>query len=67
MQVIHLAKSSWTEEDGVTAVEYGFIVALIAVAIIIGAATLGTSLNGFFTRLADCMATPTVAVCGRVA
>lgn len=55
------------EEDGVTAIEYGLIAALIAVAIVVGANLLGTNLNGIFTRLAACMATPTAAVCGAVA
>ncbi|MDZ4733706.1 MAG: Flp family type IVb pilin [Nitrospirota bacterium] len=40
------------EEDGATAVEYGLMVALIAV-VIIGAVTLlGTNLNGTFTNVA---------------
>ena len=54
------------EEDGAAAIEYGLIAALIAVAIIVGAGLLGTNLNGIFTRLAACMATPTVAVCNLV-
>jgi pilus assembly protein Flp/PilA len=55
------------EEDGVTAIEYGLIAALIAVAIIAGATALGTSLNGLFTRLGACMATPDAATCALVA
>jgi pilus assembly protein Flp/PilA len=55
------------EEDGVTAIEYGLIAALVAVAIIAGASALGTALNGLFTRLGACMATPTVAICNLVA
>jgi pilus assembly protein Flp/PilA len=66
MKLIHLAKSFWTEEDGVTAIEYGLIAALVAVAIVVGAGILGTSLDGLFTRLGNCMATPTAAVCGLV-
>ena len=54
------------EEDGAAAIEYGLIAALIAVAIIVGAGLLGVNLNGIFTRLGDCMATPTAAVCGAV-
>ncbi|SLK01447.1 Flp family type IVb pilin [Arthrobacter sp. P2b] len=37
-----------TEEKGATAVEYGIMVGLIAVVIIIAVSTLGTTLNGFF-------------------
>lgn len=36
------------DESGATAIEYGLIAALIAVAIIIGARALGTSLNTKF-------------------
>ena len=55
------------EEDGAAAIEYGLIAALIAVAIIVGATLLGTSLDGLFTRLGNCMATPTAAICALVA
>jgi pilus assembly protein Flp/PilA len=54
------------EEDGVTAIEYGLIAALVAVAIIAGANILGAGLNGIFTRLGNCMNTPTAAICGLV-
>ena len=51
------------EEDGVTAIEYGLIAALIAVGIVVGASATGIALNGLFQRLGDCMATPTSAIC----
>ena len=54
------------DEDGAAAIEYGLIAALIAVAIIVGAGLLGTNLDGLFTRLGNCMATPTTAVCNLV-
>ena len=38
----------WNEEDGVTAIEYGLIAALIAVVLIAGATLVGTSLNDKF-------------------
>lgn len=41
-------KSFSCDEEGVTAVEYGLLAALVAVAIIGGATALGTNLNGFF-------------------
>ena len=63
MKFVQFAKSFWQQEEGVTAIEYGLIAALVAVAIIVGAGLLGTSLNGLFTRLGNCMATPTAAVC----
>lgn len=40
------------DEEGVTAIEYGLIAALIAVVIIAGATTLGTNLNALFGRIA---------------
>ncbi|MCF3137753.1 Flp family type IVb pilin [Paenarthrobacter sp. AR 02] len=39
------------EEKGATAVEYGIMVALIAVAIIIAVGALGTNLNEAFTTI----------------
>jgi pilus assembly protein Flp/PilA len=41
------------DESGATAIEYGLIAALIAVAIIVGAGNLGTSLNAKFAGLGD--------------
>ncbi len=40
-------------DDGVTAIEYGLIAALIAVAIIAGITLLGTQLNTSFTNLSN--------------
>jgi pilus assembly protein Flp/PilA len=40
------------DESGATAIEYGLIAALIAVAIIVGAGNLGTSLNTKFAGIA---------------
>ena len=39
-------------EEGVTAIEYGLIASLVAVAIIVGATLLGTNLNALFTSIA---------------
>lgn len=39
------------DESGATAIEYGLIAGLIAVAIITGATSLGGSLNSMFTNL----------------
>lgn len=40
------------DESGATAIEYGLIAALIALAIITGATTLGSTLNGKFAEVA---------------
>jgi pilus assembly protein Flp/PilA len=42
-----------TDEEGVTAVEYGLIAALIAVVIIVAVAALGTSLSSVFSLVAS--------------
>jgi pilus assembly protein Flp/PilA len=41
------------DESGATAIEYGLIAALIAVAIIVGAGALGTAINDKFNNIAD--------------
>ena len=40
------------EDRGATAVEYGLIVALIALAVIVAVTALGTNLSGLFTEIA---------------
>lgn len=40
------------EEDGVTAIEYALIAALIAGVIAVGASLLGANVNNLFTTLA---------------
>jgi pilus assembly protein Flp/PilA len=39
------------DERGVTAIEYGLIASLVALAVITGAGQLGTSLNAKFTSI----------------
>jgi pilus assembly protein Flp/PilA len=46
------------DEEGVTAIEYGLLAALIALAIILGATALGTNLNGLFNYIAGKVAAP---------
>jgi pilus assembly protein Flp/PilA len=41
------------EETGATAIEYGLIAALIAVAIIVALTAVGTSLSDLFTGVSD--------------
>jgi pilus assembly protein Flp/PilA len=38
------------DEEGASAIEYGLLVGLIALAIVAGATLLGTSISGMFTR-----------------
>ena len=45
------------DEQGVTAIEYGLIAALIAVVIITAVALVGTNLNDLFNRVATCLTT----------
>jgi pilus assembly protein Flp/PilA len=44
------------DEAGVTALEYGFIAALIAVVVIVGMTLAGGSLSGLWDALGTCMA-----------
>ncbi len=46
------------DETGATAIEYGLIASLIGVAIIAGAAALGTSLNSTFDGISSQMTGP---------
>ena len=45
------------DESGATAIEYGLIAALIAVAIITAASLLGTNLSNLFDAIADRLGT----------
>ncbi len=46
------------DESGATAIEYGLIASLIAVAIIVGAKALGSQINNTFNTVANKMANP---------
>ncbi|NMG43067.1 Flp family type IVb pilin [Aromatoleum toluvorans] len=56
--MLEMLKQFIRDEEGVTAIEYGLLAALIAVAIILGASTLGTNLNTLFNKIATCISTP---------
>jgi pilus assembly protein Flp/PilA len=45
-------------ERGVTAIEYGLIASLVALAIIVGATALGVNLNSLFTYIGGKVAPP---------
>jgi pilus assembly protein Flp/PilA len=52
MQVVHFIQKFARDEEGVTAIEYGLIAALIAVVIVAAVTLVGTKLNGVFASVA---------------
>jgi pilus assembly protein Flp/PilA len=50
-----MLKNLIKSEEGVTAIEYGLIAALIAVAIIVSVETLGTNTASTFKKVSDKM------------
>ena len=50
---IQKAKEFARNEEGVTAIEYGLLAALVAVVIITAVTSIGTSLEGTFNSVAD--------------
>ncbi|WP_296657818.1 Flp family type IVb pilin [Paraburkholderia sp.] len=56
-KTLDLVRAFGREEDGVTAIEYGLLAALIAVAIIATVTTLGTNLQKVFAYIRDQLAT----------
>ncbi|OQM74700.1 Flp family type IVb pilin [Manganibacter manganicus] len=55
----NLLNRFFKDESGATAIEYGLIATLIAVAIITGATALGSALGTKFTDLGTCLGDPT--------
>ena len=55
MKLIQFIKHFGREEDGVTAIEYGLIAALIAVMIIASVRLVGTDLALVFTAVSDAL------------
>jgi pilus assembly protein Flp/PilA len=49
-------KTFWADEDGASAIEYGLLASLIALAIVGGATALGGSLNTLFESISDTLA-----------
>ncbi|MDX8468821.1 Flp family type IVb pilin [Mesorhizobium sp. VK23B] len=58
-----LIKRFKNNESGATAIEYGLIAALIALAIMVGASSLGKALNSKFEKIAGCVSNPTASGC----
>jgi pilus assembly protein Flp/PilA len=56
-KLMNCVKAFSKEEDGATAVEYGIMVALIAVVIIGGVTLLGEGIDGVFTRITTAIST----------
>ena len=50
---MHVRLTTRDTERGATATEYALLVALIALAIVIGVTAFGTALNDFFNSIAD--------------
>ncbi len=50
--MVQLAKKLWRDEEGPTAVEYGLMVALIAIVIITAVQALGLTVQGTFSAMA---------------
>ena len=56
MKLVQFIKNFAREDDGVTAIEYGLIAALIAVTIIASVTIVGTQLVLVFTAVSDALA-----------
>lgn len=55
--LINSTKRFLKDEEGVTAIEYGLIAALIAVVIIVAVQAVGVNLNAIFTHVASKLTT----------
>lgn len=51
--MVKLAKRLWNDESGQGMVEYGLIIALVAVAVIVVLGTMGEEIGGFFQKIVD--------------
>jgi len=52
---MEMVRNFMKEEDGVTAIEYGLIAALVSVLIITAVTSIGTSLKGTFETIATAL------------
>lgn len=51
-ELLNASRQFLRDEEGVTAIEYGLIAALIAVVIIVAVRAVGVNLNGVFNAVA---------------
>ena len=51
------------DEEGVTAIEYGMIAAMIAVGVSVAVYAIGTQLNTLFLKIVDCLQNPKGPLC----
>jgi pilus assembly protein Flp/PilA len=51
-KMLNIAKRFVQEEDAPTMVEYGLLVAVIALVVVVGATVFGNALSALFSRLA---------------
>jgi pilus assembly protein Flp/PilA len=51
--MLHTLKSIVRDEDAATMVEYGLLVALIAMVALVGVTTLGSNLSSLFTNVSN--------------
>jgi pilus assembly protein Flp/PilA len=59
----NLLKCFLRDEGGATAIEYGLLVAVIAVVIVGAAIIVGTNLSSLFSEIAACLEGTTAATC----
>lgn len=57
MQIVQFIQKFVRDEEGVTAIEYGLIAALIAVVIITAVTVVGTQLANTFTKIGTALTT----------
>ena len=53
----------WTDEAAVTSIEYGLIMGLIAVLLIVAMSSTGDLLSALWQRISECVSTPTGGGC----
>jgi pilus assembly protein Flp/PilA len=59
MNKFSFVKALVRKQEGATAVEYGLIAGLIAVAIVVAVAAIGTNLDLTFDKIVTCLTTRT--------
>ncbi len=58
--MLSLLSRFYRHDDGATATEYAMLVVFIALAIAVGAQTLGNAITGFYTNMASTLAQITI-------